>query len=429
MGHVAARQNGGRIRGAPKIPPRSIPPLPLTHFDIQAAKLQQKLYKLADSGGLFLLIQPSGSKLWRLKYRHQGTERSLSFGGDPTVSLAAARTKRDEAKKLMSEGVDPAVQRKLDRIAADTAARTTFGLIVAEYLSNMEANGAAPATLSKNRRLLEDLAKPLAARPIAEITAAEILDLLKRIERTGRRESARRLRSIMSAVFKLAVVTLRAPGDPTYALQGALLRANSKPRAAITDEAKFGALLRAIDAFDGWPTIRLALQFAALTFARPGEIRGARRGEFLFEKSVWRIPGERTKTRKPHDVPLSRQALEVLKEAWPLSEGGDLVFPSIISLSKPLSENAFNVTLRCLGFGQDEMSAHGFRATASTFLNEREFNPDVIVAALAHQHQNAVRRVYIRAGYWKERVALMQAWADLLDEFRELPPPTRCTKN
>ena len=147
----------------------------------------------------------------------------------------------------------------------------------------------------------------------------------------------------------------------------------------------------------------------------------------MFEKSVWRIPGERTKTRKPHDVPLSRQALDVLKEVWPLSEGGDLVFPAITSLKKPLSENAFNASLRRLGFGRDEMSPHGFRATASTFLNEREFNPDVIEAALAHQHQNAVRRVYNRAGYWKERVALMQSWADLLDEFRELPPPAHET--
>lgn len=399
--------------------------MPLAHFDLQNANPRQKPYKLADGGGLYLLIQPNGSKLWRLKYRHQGVERSLSFGVYPTVSLADARAKRDDAKKLMSQGVDPAVQRKLDRIAAETASRNTFGLVAAEYLSNLEANGAAPATLAKNRWLLEDLAKPLANRPIAEVTSAEILDLLKRIERTGRRESARRLRSIMSAVFRLAVVTLRAPGDPTYALQGALLKANSKPRAAITDEAKFGELLRAIDAFDGWPTIRLALKFAALTFARPGEIRGARRGEFLFEKSVWRIPGERTKTRRPHDVSLSRQALDVLRESWPLSEGGDLVFPSIVSLAKPLSENAFNVTLRRMGFGQDEMSAHGFRATASTILNEREFNPDVIEAALAHQHRNEVRRVYNRAGYWKERVALMQTWADLLDEFRALPPPKR----
>jgi integrase len=396
--------------------------MPLTHFDIQNALPRGKPYKLADGGGLFLLIQPNGSKLWRLKYRHLGTERLLSFGPYPIVSLADARTKRDEAKKLMSDGVDPAVRKKLDRIAAETAARNTFGLIVEEFIANLESNDAAPATLAKNKWLLEDLAKPLANRPIAEITAAEILDLLKRIEKSGRRETARRLRGVMGAVFRLAVVTLRAPGDPTHALQGALLRPNTKSRAAITDERKFGALLRAIDDYDGWTSIRAALQFSALTFARPGEVRGARRSEILLDKATWRIPGERTKTRRPHDVPLSRQALVLLRDVWPISDGGDLLFPSTQSLTKMLSENAFNAALRRMGFGSEEMTAHGFRATASTILNEREFNPDVIEAALAHQHENEIRRVYNRAAYWKERVAMMQAWADMLDEFRVLPP-------
>ncbi len=403
--------------------------MPLSHFDIQNAKPEAKPYKLADGGGLFLLIQPNGSKLWRLKYRHRGVERALSFGPYPSVSLAEARTKRDDAKKLMSEGVDPSVRRKLDRIAAETAARNTFGLIVAEFIANLEANGAAEATIAKNKWLLEDLAAPLSNRPIAEITAAEILDLLKRIEKSGRRETARRLRGIMGAVFRLAVVTLRAPSDPTHALQGALLRPNTKPRAAITDERKFGALLRAIDDYDGWTTIKSALKFAALTFARPGEIRGARRTEISFEKATWRIPGERTKTRGPHDVPLSRQALDLIRDVWPLSDGGDLLFPSTRSVTKTLSENALNAALRRMGFGPDEMTAHGFRATASTMLNEREFNPDVIEAALAHQHENEICRVYNRASYWKERVAMMQTWADLLDEFRMLPATNSGLRN
>lgn len=399
----------------------------LTFFDAKNAAPKERPYRLADGDSLYLQIQPNGSKLWRFRYRYGGMEKMLSVGVFPSVSLAEARQKRDDARKLLSSGVDPVAQKKLDRITAETTARTTFGLIAADFLSNMEANGAAVSTVSKNRWLLEDLAKPLANRPITEITAAEILDLLKRIEKTGRRESARRLRAMISAVFRLAVVTLRATTDPTFALQGALLRPNVKSRAAITDEAKFGALLRAIDGFDGWPTIKAALQFAALTFARPGEIRGARRFEILFEKSVWRIPAERAKVRRPHDVPLSRQALAVLKDIWPLSEGGELIFPSITSLERPLSENAFNVSLRRLGFSADEMTAHGFRATASTILNERGFDPDVIEAALAHQQQNAVRRAYNRAAYWPERVRMMQTWADLLDEFRELPPPTRET--
>ena len=390
----------------------------LSHFDIQNAKSEPKPYKLADGGGLFLLVQPNGSKLWRLKYRHLGTERALSFGPYPAVSLAEARTKRDEAKKLIADGVDPSVRKKLARIAAETAARNTFGLVASEFLSNLEANGAAPSTMAKNKWLLEDLAAPLANRPIAEITAAEILDLLKRIEKTGRRETARRLRGVMGTVFRLAVVTLRAPSDPTYALQGALLRANTKPRAAITDERQFGGLLRAIDGYDGWPTIKAALKFSALTFARPGEVRGATRSEINFDKAIWRIAAERTKMRRPHDVPLSRQALAALVDIWPMSERCALIFPSIRSNQRPLSENAFNSALRRMGYSQNEMTAHGFRSTASTILNENGFNPDVIEAALGHQAENAIRRAYNRATYWPERVALMQKWADMLDAFR-----------
>ena len=390
----------------------------LSHFDIQNAKSEPKSYKLADGGGLFLLVQPNGSKLWRLKYRHLGTERALSFGPYPAVSLAEARTKRDEAKKLIADGVDPSVRKKLARIAAETAARNTFGLVASEFLSNLDANGAALSTMAKNKWLLEDLAAPLANRPIAEITAAEILDLLKRIEKTGRRETARRLRGVMGTVFRLAVVTLRAPSDPTYALQGALLRANTKPRAAITDERQFGGLLRAIDGYDGWPTIKAALKFSALTFARPGEVRGATRSEFNFDKAIWRIAAERTKMRRPHDVPLSRQALAVLADIWPMLGRCELIFPSIRSNHRSLSENAFNSALRRMGYSQDEMTAHGFRSTASTILNENGFNPDVIEAALGHQAENAIRRAYNRATYWPERVALMQKWADMLDAFR-----------
>jgi integrase len=278
----------------------------------------------------------------------------------------------------------------------------------------------AEITVAKNQWLLEDLARPFANRPIAEITAAEILDLLKRVEKSGRRETARRLRGVIGGVFRLAIVTLRATTDPTFALKGALLRPNVKPRAAITDEKKLGGLLRAIDEFDGWPTLRAALKFCALTFARPGEVRGARRSEINFDKAVWRIAAERTKMRRPHDIPLSRQALEVLREIWPASEFGELIFPSLISYKKALSENAFNSALRRMGFTQEEVSAHGFRSSASTILNENGFNPDVIEAALGHQAENAVRRAYNRAIYWPERISLMQKWADMLDEFRSM---------
>jgi integrase len=396
--------------------------MPLSHFDIQNAKPSEKLVKFSDGGGLFLVVTPSGSKCWRLRYFYLGKERSLSIGPYPIVSLADARIKRDQAKRLLFAGTDPSLQKKLDRIAAESASRNTFGLVAEEYVSNLEANRAAASTVKKNRWLLQELAAPIAGRPVAEITAAEILDLLKRVERSGRRETAHRMRSVIGSVFRLAVVTLRATSDPTFALQGALLRPNTKPRAAITDERKFGGLLRAIDDFDGWATLGSALKFSALTFARPGEIRGATRSEINFEKAVWRIPAERSKMRRPHDVPLSRQAIAVLRDIWPSSEYGDLIFPSVRSFRRPLSENAFNSALRRMGFAQDEMTAHGFRSTASTILNENGFNPDVIEAALGHQQENTIRRAYNRAIYWPERVKLMQTWADMLDHFRTLDP-------
>jgi integrase len=395
--------------------------MPLSHITIQYTKPKAKPFKLADGDGLFLVIQPNGSKLWRFRYRFNGAERSLSIGPFPKVTIAEARARREQAKEQIANGIDPSVQKRLDRIASGTAARNTFGIIADEYIERLEANGASASTLKKNRWYRDILARPIKSRPIAEITPAEILDLLQRIERSGRRETAHRMRGFIGAVFRLAIVTLRATTDPSYALGGALLRPITKPRAAITDERQFGGLLRAIDAFDGYPTIRAALQFCALTFARPGEVRLAKRSEIDFDKTVWRIPAERTKMRRPHEVPLARQAVEVLRDIWPVSELGDYIFPSVRTYQRPLSDATFNAALRRMGFAKDEVSAHGFRATASTILNERGFPPDVIETALGHQEQNSVRRAYNRAAYWPERVALMQKWADMLDKFRLSP--------
>lgn len=390
----------------------------LTAFAIDAARPQDKVFKLGDGDGLHLLVQPNGRKLWRFRYRFTGMEKMLALGSYPATSLAEARRKRDEAKRLIEAGTDPIIKRRLDRIAAATAARTTFGLIVEEHLENLAATGAAAITVEKHRWLLETIAAPIANRPVTDITAAEVLDLLKKVEKSGRRETAKRLRATISAVFRLAIVTLRATNDPTVALRGALLRPNVQHRAAITDEKQLGGLLRALDDCSCWPTISAAMKFQLLTCARPGEVRLARRAEIDFGKTLWRIPAERMKMRRQHDVPLSRQAIAVLRDVWPMSENSELVFPSVLSIRKPLCENAMNTTLRRMGFGQNEVTAHGFRTTASTILNERGYNPDVIEAVLAHQNPNAVRRVYNRAQYWPERVKLMQEWADLLDEFR-----------
>lgn len=392
----------------------------LTDFAVRNAKPREKPYKLGDGGGLYLLIQPNGTKLWRCKYRFAAKEKLLSYGQYPAVSIAEARAMRDQARKLIATGTDPAVKKRLDRITATKAAGNTFGVLAAENLAHMAADGAAESTIAQSRWYLEDLCAPLAKRPIADITSAEVLDLLRQVERSGRRETARKLRGAIGRVFRLAIVTLRAENDPTVALRGALRPPIVAGRAAILDERKFGALLCAIDEYDGWPTLSAGLRFLALTCVRPGEVRGAVRSEFDLDAKVWRIPAARMKMRQPYEVPLSNQALAVLDEIWPLSERAQLVFPSIRSAHRPLSDNAFNSALRRMGYTKEEVTAHGFRVTASTILNGRGYDPDVIEAVLAHQDRNTIRRTYNRATYWDQRVKLMQEWAELLDEFRAI---------
>ncbi len=392
----------------------------LSALAVQNAKPRPKLYLLRDGHGLHLLVKPNGHKLWRLRYRFAGKQNMLSLGGYPDVSVAVARTKRDEARRLLASGIDPSRQRRLDKLAAATASNNTFRAIAEEHLANQEESGTAATTLIKNRWYLLKLAAPLANLPITEITPAEILALLKKIEKSGRRETAKKVRGAIGAIFRLAITTLRATNDPTYPLRGALLKPIVTPRPAITDERALGGLMLAMDEYDGWPTLKAALQFLALTMVRPGEVRFMHRSEVIWPKSMWRIPAERMKMRRPHDVPLSRQATAILRDLWDLSEGEGLVFPSIRSVTRPLSENAMNSALRRMGYSRDEMCAHGFRASASTILNERGYNPDVIETALAHQDEDETRRAYNRARYWPERVKLLQDWADLLDEFRAL---------
>ncbi len=391
----------------------------LSDFKISKAKPRDRAYKLYDSFGLFLQVNPGGSKLWRQKYTFFGKEKLLSHGPYPRVTLAQARQKRDEVRELLLEGIDPSTKRKLDKINAETMARTTFKLIAEEYIENMDERGRAPATMAKKDWILMDLAKPLHNRPINEITSAEVLYLLKAIEKSGRRETAKKMRSELSAVFRLAIVTLRCENDPTVAVKDALLPPKIKPRAAIIDEEVFGQLLRDFDEYTGWRIIIEVLTFQILTMTRPGEVRGAKKQEFDLEKRTWTIPAERMKMRREHKIPLSDQALKIVEDNWPEIEGADLIFPSLVSNRKWLSENAFNSALRRMGYTKDEVTAHGFRATASTILNTRGFNPEVIEAALAHQDQNQIRRTYNRATYFDQRAKLMQDWANLMDGFRE----------
>ncbi|MEY9604084.1 integrase [Bradyrhizobium japonicum] len=397
----------------------------LSQFAIDRAKPKDKPYLLSDGDGLHLRIHPKGGRQWRLRFRFGGKPNMMSLGPYPAVSLLQARRKRDRVKEQLADGINPSLSRKLEKLAHSAAAQNTFGAVADEYLANLKRNEAAEQTLNKNRWMLQDLAGPIRNRPIAEIKPVEVLDLLKKIETSGRRDTAHRLRSVIGAVFRYGIATLRAETDPTYPLRGALLKVKVKHRAAITDEKELGAFLIGLDQYEGWPIVQAALKFLILTMTRPGDVRGMKRTEVNFETRLWSIPGERMKMREQHDVPLSRQALDVIKTVWPLNEEHELVFPSLRSHKKPLSENAFNSVLRNMGYPQDRATAHGFRSTASTILNSRRFDRDVIEAALAHQDQNEIRRIYNRSLYMPERTQLMQDWADLLDSFKGKKPARR----
>lgn len=391
----------------------------LTDTAVRLAKPESKDRKLADEKGLYLLVTASGSKLWRLKYRLDGKEKKLALGSYPEVSLKEARAARDEARKATQAGGDPSQAKREARIAKRIAGANTFEAVAEEYITKLEAEGRAEITVDKARWLLSKLSPSLGKRPIAEITPHELLAVLKAAEHKGQRETARRLRSFSSRIFRYAVATARASADPAQPLQGALISPAAKHHAAIIEPAALGALLRDIYAYTGQPITKLAMVFSAHVFQRPGEIRKAEWTEIDFEKAIWSIPGERMKQRQPHRVPLSTQALAVLREAQKLSGGGRYVFPKLGSPLKPMCENAINGALRRMGYGSDQMTAHGFRSTASTLLNECGlWSPDAIERALSHADTNQIRATYNRGVLWDERVRMNQWWSDHLDALR-----------
>jgi integrase len=393
--------------------------LPLTDLAIRNAKPRERPFKVADSGGLFLYVTPSGGKLWRLKYRYGGKEKLLSFGPYPRCSLADARAASEQAKKQLLHGTDPAEIRRSERLRAAISAAETFGLIADEFLAKLEREKRAAHTLRKARWLLKDLAAPLHNRPVRQITSAEVLAVLRKVEAKGTYESAHRCRSTMSRVFRYAIASARLDHDPTAALRGALTSPPVTHHSAITDPAKVGELMRAIVGLDGSLVVRSALQLMALCFPRPGELRQAEWAEVDLEKRVWSIPASRAKMRRPHHIPLSNQAIKVLERLQPATGGGSFIFPGVRSPKRPLSENTLNAALRRLGYSSDEMTSHGFRTMASTLLNESGlWHPDAIERALAHQDSNAVRRAYARGEYWEERVRMSQWWADRLEELK-----------
>ncbi|TCO40440.1 tyrosine-type recombinase/integrase [Dokdonella fugitiva] len=372
--------------------------------------------KLFDGGGLFLLVRQSGSRLWRMKYRFAGKELLLSFGAYPEVSLAEARQRRDEARALLREGVDPSQARRARKVAARVGAAESFRAIADEWLARQK-DALAPVTRAKAQWLLGLLA-PIHAMPIAAIAAPDVLAALRRIESAGTIETAHRARQKASQVFRYAVATGRAMRDPTADLRGALAPVVATSHAAITDPSKVAELLRALDGYIGQPTTAAALKLSALLFVRPGELRAMEWAEVDLDAHEWRIPASRMKMREGHVVPLATQAVAILRAIQPLTGSRRYVFPSLRTPDRPMSENTITAALRRLGYDGDTMTAHGFRAMASTRLNEMGWSPDVIERQLAHAERNKVRAVYNRAMYLKERIRMMQAWADYLDALR-----------
>ncbi|MBX4918378.1 integrase arm-type DNA-binding domain-containing protein [Rhizobium bangladeshense] len=388
----------------------------LTDVQIRNAKKSEKPYKLPDGKGLYLYVSTAGGKSWRLDYAYFGKRKTLTLGAYPAIGLAEARSRRDEAKNKLSEGLDPSLAKKREQLSAKAAAGNTFGLIADEFIAKLRRDKRAEPTIDKNTWMLKVLARKLSPYPITQISAKDVLDVLNVIEKSGRVESALATRSAIGRVFRFAIATARAENDPTSALRGALQRHVPVSHPALTNRKALGGLMRAIYGYNGWPSLVAALKIQALCFARPGETRSMEWSELDLENAIWTIPAAKTKMRREHHVPLSRQAIEVIRHMEDLFGDKPNVFPSMMSGKALLSENSMNSALRRMGVGDEEHTAHGFRSSASSILNESgAFSADAIEAQLAHLDSREVRRIYNRATYWDERVRMMQWWADMLD--------------
>jgi integrase len=386
----------------------------LSEAKIRASRPKERAYKVFDERGLFMLVTPTGGRLWRFRYRMGGVEKLLSLGAYPDVPLKRAREKREDARKLVADGIDPSAKRQAERATQVE----TFEAIAKEWLELQSRSLAAETMEILGTRLKSFLNPYVGSRPIASITAQELLAALRRIEARGRHETAHRVRSLAGRVFRYAVATGRAQHDVAADLKDALAPVKSRNFASVTEPARVGELLRAIDGYSGQPITALALKLAPLVFVRPGELRGAEWSEFDLEGAEWRIPAARMKMGEQHIVSLSRQAMEILRELHILTGNGRYVFPSLLSAERPMSDNTINGALRRLGYGSGEQTGHGFRSMASTLLNEQGFPPDIIELQLAHQERNKVRAAYNKAQRLTERRAMMQSWADFLDQLR-----------
>lgn len=388
----------------------------LSDVKLRALKPRKTLYRVADGDGLCIEVTPGGSKLWRFRYRHLGQARMIALGAYPEVSRVEARKRLAKERALLGQGLDPSAERRAEKRRAMTSAANSFGAVAAEWLTKFRGN-KSDSTVAKAEWHLGMLAD-LNARPITEITAPEVLQALRKIEDAGTHDTARRVRGRASEVFRYAIVTGRAERDPAADLRGALTIPTATPRAAVTHPDDVAGLLRAIDGYTGQPATHAALRLAPLLFARPGNLRAMEWSELRLDAAEWRIPAGKMKMREAHVVPLATQAVAILQALQPLTGRSRFVFPSLRTGSRPMSENTINAALRRLGFDKHTMTGHGFRALASTRLNEMGWAPDLIERQLAHAPRNKVRAAYNRAQYLSERKKMMQAWADYLDALK-----------
>ncbi len=400
----------------------------LTDPAIRNAKPRARPFNLADGGGLGLEVQPSGAKWWRFRYRIAGREKMLSFGTHPEVSLKDARERREQARRDIAAGIDPGAKRKAEKATRAELAANTFEAVAREWHQTVHipkvSEGHAARTLL---RLEQDVFPWIGAMPIADVTAPKLLETLRRVEARGAIETAHRVKFACGQVFRYGIHTERCERDPSADLREALRPVLVKHHAAITDPLKVGGLLRAFDDYQGMPTTRAALKLAPLVFLRPGELRQAEWAEFDLDAALWTVPATRMKRTKqqkadgvPHLVPLSTQAVAVLRELERLTGRGQYVFPSLRSPKRPMSDNAVLSALRRMGYGKDEMSGHGFRAMARTLMAERlGIDDNVIEAQLAHSVKDSLGRAYNRTEFIEQRRNMMQTWADYLDSLRE----------
>jgi integrase len=392
----------------------------LTDIAVRNAKAGAKPYKVGDGGGLYLLVTPAGGKLWRLKFRAAGKEKLLSLGRWPELSLANARKGRDKAREALAAGADPAREKQQAKHRARVSAANTFEEIAQEFIDKRRREGMSGSTADKSEYYISRMGPILARMPIAEITVPDLLAVLRRIEANGNYETARRVLQLSGRVFRYAIATARVASDPSRDLRGALTAPKPKHYGAIIEPKRAGELLRAIDGYEGQALTKIAMQLSANVFVRPGELRHAEWNDIDLGAALWIIPATKMKMRKAHHVPLSRQSVELLRELHEITGPAGYVFTSIRSRSRPMSENTINAGLRRLGFTGDEMTAHGFRAMASTLLNESgKWHPDAIERALAHGDDDRVRAAYHRGAHWKERVEMAQWWSDYLDQLRK----------